>query len=342
MKSGKVMKLLFWLLLVLSLPLVAEKVGEIRELLKNPHLTVAGDRFYITNDNPPFINIYSLKDCKHIGQFGRQGQGPAEIEGPPWKVDVQGNSLLIEDGGKKLILLTRDGVMQKEMKISLPHSFTYRQLGSNFICGVSYIGPLDAIVILDPKLKEMKTIAENKLGAEIRMDINVNRLSGISKINPFPDCFRWDVWQDKVFVGDTRKGFYFSVHDQKGKLLYEINKPYEKLPVTSEAKKMVLDRNKKGPGKSHFRDDDFLFPENFPAYHYFYVTDERIYVLTWKRINGKNEILILDLKGNLLARKNVSFSVSDLDKGHVGRGAFYYLKDNEEKECWELHAERLF
>ncbi|TFG75464.1 MAG: hypothetical protein E4H23_10715 [Chrysiogenales bacterium] len=348
-------KWLFSLLFVVSLPLSAERIGEIKEAFKYPRLTVACDRFYILDAIPPFIHIYSLKNCKHIGQFGKKGKGPGEMENAPFILDFRGNSLLVEDHGQKLLFFNRDGILNREMKIpradstgsSLPYSFSsssyYKQLGSNFVCNVSNMQHKGkrmtierTITILNPQLKAIKKIADTK--KEMIIEQKGDFMPGHSAdSNYFKDNFFWHVWQDKLFVGDTRTGFYLAVYDQQGKLLYEIEKPYEKLPVTSAIKKEVEDEYNKNADKNS-PPFDFTFPKVFPAYRNFLVADGRIYVFTYKRKGENMEVLSLDLKGNLLKS-------AFIPKSHyyvASQGELYYLKENEVTEYWELHAEKMF
>jgi hypothetical protein len=348
-QEGGMMKKLLLLLFVVSLPLPAEKIGEIREALKGPRLTVGSDRFYIINGVSPFVRIYSLKGCRPIGQFGRQGQGPGEVATLDSELlDMYGSSLMIADFSNKLLFFSPDGVLQREMKIpqsdpsasALPPSFpliySYKQFSGNFVCKATDMLLKEkcrekSFVILDPQLRAIKKVASQK--EETVVNVNGNSMSGhLANMDYFRDCFDWQIWRDKLFIGDTRKGFYLAVYDKLGTLLYEIKRPYEKLPVTA------ADKNE---ARARIRNEYVnrtTFPEFFPAFEKFLVADGRIYVFTYKRQGGAGEVLALDLKGNLLKSAFIPTS----NNYAVSQGVFYYLRDNEEKECWELHAERMF
>jgi len=84
------------------------------------------------------------------------------------------------------------------------------------------------------------------------------------------------------------------------------------------------------------------FPAYFPPIRNFFVADERIYVLTFKEIEGKSELLILDLKGRLLKRVLVplvqidSLGPAVMNRYTINNHKLYRLVRNKESQ-YELH-----
>jgi hypothetical protein len=75
------------------------------------------------------------------------------------------------------------------------------------------------------------------------------------------------------------------------------------------------------------------------------VTDDRIYVLTYKQKDGTTEMIIMDLKGKEEKRLFVPvvppvgmdyYVKHDIYKGHM-----YRLVENVDDETWELHKIKL-
>ena len=85
------------------------------------------------------------------------------------------------------------------------------------------------------------------------------------------------------------------------------------------------------------------FPQYFPI-RYFLVTDSKIYVLTFKTSNYKNELYILDLEGKLLGKTMVPFEEAEFLQPYpftIGKGVFYQLNENLDTEEWELHIHQI-
>ncbi len=73
--------------------------------------------------------------------------------------------------------------------------------------------------------------------------------------------------------------------------------------------------------------------------------DNRIYVQTYKQERDDAEFIILDLKGNILNRILLPLfmegSLVDRYPNAFYKDTYYYLKDNLERQVWELHRIRL-
>jgi hypothetical protein len=82
------------------------------------------------------------------------------------------------------------------------------------------------------------------------------------------------------------------------------------------------------------------FPDYFPPIRMFHVTDNKIYVMTYKEKDGKNEFIILDMEGKLLNRMFIPISPFEettvIIFYTIKNGKLYLLKDNEETEEWEV------
>jgi hypothetical protein len=152
----------------------------------------------------------------------------------------------------------------------------------------------------------------------------------------YDGIINYQIYNEKIFMGDTAKGFFFRVFNQKGEKLYDIKVEYEKRKFTEEDKTNFLNSIKKS--KYYERNKDrimYKFPEYFPAYRLFYITSGKIYVFTYKKRDKMRELIILDLRGNVL--KTTFFDYKNMSTIYNDR--FYYLKENEEEEEWELFVE---
>jgi hypothetical protein len=94
------------------------------------------------------------------------------------------------------------------------------------------------------------------------------------------------------------------------------------------------------------------YPKYLPMIQDIVVQEDKIYVQTYKRTEGKEEYLVLDIQGNILKRKYLpqmkSAAMFDYHMLGIGikfydfyRDYFYYMEENEEEEEWEVFREEL-
>jgi hypothetical protein len=133
-------------------------------------------------------------------------------------------------------------------------------------------------------------------------------------------------YEKMIFISDNQKGFYIEVFNSKGEHLYTINKNEE------------IDRIPIEGNEQYFH----------PLLHHFQISDNKIYAITNKKIDNKNEIIILDLKGNILkrvflpmlskipGRRPLRFDLFDADQGKL-----YELIKNDEIGKWVLYITEL-
>ena len=85
------------------------------------------------------------------------------------------------------------------------------------------------------------------------------------------------------------------------------------------------------------------FPEYYPEIGDFQVTDNKIYVSTWKVEDGSNEWFIFDLQGKLVKRIFVPLVFMMPLEPYpytVNNGQLYQLIETDDEQ-WELHAHEI-
>jgi hypothetical protein len=156
------------------------------------------------------------------------------------------------------------------------------------------------------------------------------------------------VVDDKIFLADNRKGFHISVMDKQGNLLYEIKKEEKPLKVPKDYKNTYLKRQQEHPEwESLERQFNFLFKEYFPAFSSFKLADNKIYVTTYKKMDEKHEIVVMDLEGKILKRcysfpfppyQDPSYSITLFsDRYDIYKDEIYHLTYNFDTDIYELN-----
>ena len=158
------------------------------------------------------------------------------------------------------------------------------------------------------------------------------------------DCFKYDVFEDKLYIGNTTEGCYFFVYDDKGNLVHEIDIPYEKRKIFLQDKKKYLSSLEKEFGEKKYKAMtnrfDYKFPKYFPAFSDFILSSAKIYTLGFEK-DGYVDVIIIDLYGNILRKAKIpSFGIKN-EFYTIHENKFYYLFYNETTFKMELHMERI-
>ena len=334
-------KILIFIILLLPVTLIqAEKAATLDGLLRPDMITIGNDRICITEGAS--VLVYSLKDYRLLKKFGKPGEGPQEFKivpfGPPL-VAVPYNDKIYVSSNAKLSVFTLDGVFIKEAKTK-PYT-VYIPFKNSFLATAMVPDekeiPVLAINLYNEKFENLKTLYIS--------DMQVGPSAGMN----FPfSSFNFIPYKDRAYVVAGKEGFVIDVFDQKGNKLYRIKKEFKPLKVPAEFKK---------ENEQWFKTNSFYkqyweffktrvsYKKQYPPIRDMDVTDDRIYVLTYKTRGEKSEFIILDLKGNEQKRvflpcpENVGMDY--YSKYDIHNKNFYTLVENEDDEVWELHKDEL-
>ncbi len=327
--------------------------------LMHPELISADSNQLIIKDDIS-ICAYSLSDFSLVTKFGKKGQGPGEFRLSPM-VHVFPDEYFISLM-TKVWRFSREGELIEETKLP----FNYFGLDYSLLpVGENYVGfpltrgedskAMQVGHIYDGEFQKIKQFYE---GIPLRIPPPPPPAKPGSKrpvsapkqdSEVIRDYINYEVYEDEIFVADTRKGFFISVFDENGQLLYEIDHEYEELKVPKTFKKAFLDRIRESEqGEDLLRRYNYLFRKQFPAFVDFQLDNGKIYVTTHDKKDNLYEIVILNLEGDILRR---SFSLPSelyLRALHDNRLAtkeyvidddqIYSLKYNEDENRYELHV----
>jgi len=332
---------IFFILLFAGSTIFAARVIPFPELLSPELIRVDENKIYITEKAN--IYIYSKKDFKLVKKFGKKGTGPEEFRigfanGMLW-ISVIPGCIFVHSLGK-ISYFTTEGKFVKERRLG---AGTYRRafhpMGDQFVGVGTKIEEKTrywTINIYDANLKKLNELFFYPVPFQDGRKVNPIEF----KVAEF--C----IYKDKIFVPDARDSGTIFVFNREGKQLYSIKPRYEKINVT----KKDIQRYKYYFGSGHFKgfyerwQSLFEYPDYFPAMRFMNVSDDKVYILTYKKKEGKNEFLILDLEGKFLKRFYLPVKEMDVQfypPYTVRDNRFYQLLENEETEQWELHITEL-
>lgn len=318
--------------------------GNLPVVLKPEMIKVSADELYVVEGAS--ILVYSLQDLSLKRKIGRQGEGPGELKVTAnWynNVTVFPERILI-DGLDKIVFFTKEGKLLIEKKKPMVISQVV-PVGKNF-AGVNWTYIEDKVqyqclYLCDENLRKIKELVRQ-----------VSPVQSVSReTEMIPDALNFAVWQDKIFVEKSREGFVIDVFNNRGERLYQVKKMHTKIPINEAHKEAAIEKFKKDPFVRQIGFEDFkrftklVWPDFLPAIRDIAVLNNKIYVRTYKKQAGKEEWLILDLKGNKLNTlylpvvDNAPLMAHMLGvKYHsIYDNKLYYIKEKEDTEEWQLH-----
>lgn len=311
---------------------------ELPEVAAPAMMAVHGGKLYILERTTIFI--YSLKQKKLLKTFGKEGEGPGEFMinpfGPPLSLVVSDGKLVI-NSINKLSYFTLDGQYLKEHPappntIFVPAGNVYLGIGAAVVDKDSQ--PSLAFRIFDNEFKPTNVLYFTK--------IKVGNLRHI--LLPMEALHYNPVYKDKLYVVNSTQGFVIDCFDLSGKKLYSIEKEYEKLPITDRYKKEAREWFKTDPNFRRIQEiilPGLTFEKYMPPVKEMYISNDIIYTFTHKEKDGKNELILMDLKGKELYRTYLQMPETDVYTYYpylctISGNTYYMLKENEDSEVVEL------
>lgn len=273
---------------------------------------------YILDREENLIKVFDSKG-KLVRSFGKQGQGPGEMNGPIGIRITPNNELMVEDVlNQRLAFFSLDGKF-------LRHLSTAKALGL-------------ALVRIDSKgniMGQQIVPAEGKLTREVKKyDTELNPLFTIAahdfpnvlegKINPFDLIFYFDLGKDDTIYYGNLKEYKIEVFSSEGKIVKRILKEYNPVKITDEEKEELLARL---PSEAAILKDRIDFPKNYPACQSFSLDDQgRLFVRTYERGEEREEFYhdVFDSEGRYTAK--VLLGVEPL----VWKGGKLYAREETE------------
>ncbi len=293
------------LVLIISANLYAQKKFALPDVQKPHQIAVDGNDLYIFDEADYSLHIYTISPFALKLKIGKKGDGSHDFKYLPF-VFVQPEELACTDFTKSA-WFSKKG---KVLRIKEYADFSDFDISSEMLL----------IPIREHYLRITADHGENKRHVYL-LDSEWKTIKELYE-GPFtwrseaPIHYRTDTfcYKDKIFIADTLKGFHITVFDDNGNHLYTIDK--------SQDVEKILDH---------------------PLLHQFCVSEDKIYTTTYKKENNQTEMIILDLKGNILRRLYLPLDSIQPKRGvlrydlfTVDRGQLYELIKNKETERWEI------
>lgn len=261
-----------------------------------------------------------------VTSFLRRGQGPGELEwGGTILLDHDGNLLAKDPSKPKFAVYDRDGRLIKEVLLKKPIE-PIAPLGNGiYFCFDQIQNPetlQNYLGVCDSGFESFKEIYHKDTPNPFRSSEAKVTISGRSLI--------YQAGKDKLYIGDTDKGYEIRVYDLGGVLLRKIWKEYEPVPISEEFKQDFL---KRFPEDYRSR---FEFAAAWPPFLSFIEDEEgRLFVGTFEQgLNPEENLFDIFIpEGVFIGRVSIAcrnsqqeqYSLPSMFKG----GRLYAIQDKE-------------
>lgn len=340
--------LLFLILFMLIIPVLSAEEVTLEEIYNPSSIKVDDQNIYIVQDVNIFV--YSVKNFKLIKKFGKAGEGPGEFKKSPapWipsiTLYVNKDKILINSIGK-VFFFTKDGNFIKEQRTTDVSFFgRYIPCGKNYILMKYLRGEKDTFVVsslVDSNLKSIKEIFRIKFPAQRGKKRNPILMA---KMATYFDRYSYN---DK-FVIPTENGT-IKIFDQTGKELKSFTPEYTKQKITSLQEKKLDDffTNHKFYKEPYLADKNrnlITFGDHLPIFNYYRLANDKIYIFSSFKKDGKYETFIYNFDG-ILIKKTLLF-LENLDIFNVypfdiKNSKIYQLVYNEDEEEMKLIIKKI-
>ena len=330
------------MVLVLVTALRSETIRELPQLITPSIIDCDGERIFILDGVA--VYVYSQKDFQLIAKFGKRGEGPGELMTQP---DLPIYMQLYEDqvllnSFNKLIYFSNEGKFIKKMKIPFLASqiIPLKKVFAVSKCNRRNDGSsIMTVFLADENLNQVKEIYQTELLND----------QGRRKI-AWP-LLNIQIQEDgeRLYVFDQQKGFQVDVYNHSGEKISEIKKNYEKIRITEDYKKKIMDWLKLQPAFRSAPEEIkkmIYFLDYFPVMDHCLVRNQRIYIQTYLRQDPHVEFIVLDVTGKELKKMFLFNAKPESVRLSPGAGytfhgdRFYYLAENDDEE-WELHIQKI-
>jgi hypothetical protein len=215
-----------------------------------------------------------------IKSFLRFGQGPGELEYGGTVLINPKDELMAKDPSKpKFLVYDGDGHFLREMRLERNFSPIPLTNGSYFVFWgedtpeyrKQFVG------VCNSEFLNIKTLDQFQYPNAMNVRCPVNR-----------DLLIYRTGSDKIYIGNTAKGYEIGVYGLEGNLLRKIRKEYKPVAVTEDVKQNYFEL---WPKDDPLR-NNFYFTEHWPAFRGLFSDDEgRLFVLTYEAGGSPGEFM---------------------------------------------------
>jgi 6-bladed beta-propeller len=277
---------------------------------------------YVVDSKDHRVKVFDAAG-KFVRAFGRQGQGPGEMNQPTGILISPDNEVLVEDVlNRRLAVFAPDGTFRRHISTAKGLGITGVQMdGQGLIVARSMgLGEGGKVAL------EVKTY-DAEFNPKVTLASFEMQVGGGAKINPFSAMnLLYALGRDGLLYLGSARGYEIRVVSADGKLVRTIARDYDPVPFTQADKDEMLKSLGSLPGANI--KDMVQLPDVYPPFGFFVLTDEgRLLVKTFEKGPAKKEFYwdVFDADGRYIARVPI---VHDIQLWRNGK-AYFFVEDED-------------
>jgi hypothetical protein len=301
--------------------------------LEKPEAIVMNDAYVAVADGTS-VKLFDGRTFRLIRTIGREGQGPGEFQDFTHPQLLRDHVLV--SSTNKISYFTYGGELIKEKKHDL--------MASNVLAiKDKYV----AFVIIRPvDRSEDFQLAYNLYDSDFRKIRELHRGEWLIKKNRrrgFFEIFFYETCEDNIVLAH-RQGFVIEVLDAKGNVVHTIKPEFQPIPFTGKDKEKVIQywREERGYNREQVESLEKRtdFPDHYPPLLTGRVADGKIYAVTYRRDDGRQECLIYELNGRFIKQTWLVLTMAAPNSAGpfaIRGNTLYQLIYDEKDSVWKLH-----
>jgi len=232
-----------------------------------------------------------------IKSFLRFGQGPGELEyGGTVLINPKGELMAKDPSKPKFLVYDGDGHFLREMRLGRNFSPIPLANGSYFVFWGEDTPEFrkQFVGVCNSEFLNIKILDQFQYPNALNVRCPVNR-----------DLLIYRTGTDKIYIGNTAKGYEIRVYDLDGNLSRKIRKEYKAVNISEETKKDYFEL---WPKDDPLR-NNFYFTEHWPAFRGLFGDDKgRLFVLTYEAGGSPGEFIydIFNPEGAFIGRMSLA------------------------------------
>jgi DNA-binding beta-propeller fold protein YncE len=251
-------------------------------------------KIFISNPKSKENNIFILNsDGSLISVFGREGQGPGELQSPLELAISKQDEIYITDRGK-VVVFNNTGQFIKEIRIENEYQKIIPLDKDRYLTiAVKMNEDLSQsfqVILCSSALEELKTLDSS----------TIESFKKATKVNIIPTLVYWEKSNNYIYTGNTDE-YEIRVFDFDGNLLKSIRKEHKTVPLSDKDREEYDQRLKKYPPEIR---GSFFIPDAYPPLRDIVALgDEWLFIQTYEETNeGSSVYDIFDAEGEFVGR----------------------------------------
>ena len=337
--------------LSLALPVTAGEIVPLEEI------TSPGYSFHV-DDNELFlvdgysIFVYGLDPVKLKFKIGQKGEGPSDFKYRPL-VYVYSDYFVALDYTKSLWFSRKGELLRiknysdfpdfntgQEMRLFPVKNHYIRIVADHDLCTQS-------VYLLNDKFEQISLLHEGLFDWWPPGLRDPSKTTNFKLIHYTMDA---EIWEDKIFIFDSHRGFFIKIFDHTGKLLKTVSHNSERCKrITEEYKAKAINSVMEKEPAEYFKNipkEAFVFYTFYPPIESLRIAENFLFATTYLEGDHGHEIVVMNLEGQIIKRiyphlPSFKYTKSLLTKDLYAfdQGKLYQLAQNKSAELWELHID---